>query len=141
VEPTPELDVVNNLALVCNGDNVDIDITTPVTTDGAHTLDVEVTRLNSSNTKSTAFIDHAGLTYPFNLTGTLTNTSDHVIEVTFEFAPTPAGGYALSLHDALPICVEPTPELDVVNNLALVCNGDNVDIDITTPVTTDGAHT
>ncbi|MEQ8302120.1 MAG: PKD-like domain-containing protein [Cyclobacteriaceae bacterium] len=140
VEPATQAAIANVTPLICNGNVVDIDITTPTTTAGAQTFDLAVSSTNAGATGGTAFTALAAQTYPLNIGGTLTNTSNALITVTFTVTPKLAG-----CPDGAPVQttvdVEPTPVADIANGAALICNGGNVNLDITTLSTTSGAQT
>ncbi len=132
VEPTPLASVNNTTAIICNNENVNIAITTPSLTDGAHTFDVSVSSSDLANTGGTAFAPLTGQTYAHTINGTLVNNSNSVITVTYTITPKLAGcadGPAVQTT----VQVEPTPQA-VVNNLApVICNAASVNIQVSSP--------
>ncbi len=132
VEPTPAADITTTTPVVCNGDNVNIDITatTDHTNNANRQFDLTVTSTDDANLGGTASVDLADQSYPLNISGTLTNSSDQVITVTYTVTPkygTCADGNPVDIT----IDVEPTPAANIITTTPVVCDGDNVDIDIT----------
>ncbi|MEK6781528.1 MAG: PKD-like domain-containing protein, partial [Bacteroidota bacterium] len=137
IEPAPQASILNPTILICTGDNVNITISTPATSVGAQTFDVAVSSTNPGATAGTAFTALAAQTYPLNIAGTLTNSSNSFITVTFTVTPKIAG-CANGLPVNTTVQVEPTPNASVVNTAAVVCNGGNANIaisNLTTPTT------
>ena len=136
VEPDPVAAITDNgLSRVCNGDNVNIDITSPTVPDTPAdlTFDLVVTSTDDASLGGTASVDVLNQSFPLNIAGTLTNSSNDDIVVTYTVTPDLAGcgtGTPVSVN----ITVEPTPVAVITNNgISKVCEGDNVDIDITSP--------
>jgi PKD-like domain len=132
IEPTPDLVINNTTPTRCNGGNVNIAVTNPNTTVGASTFDVAVSSTNMGATGGTAFAAITGQVYPFTINGTLTNSSNAVITVTFTMTPRIAG-CANGAPEITTVQVEPLPDAVVNSTVPTVCNGGNVNIQITSP--------
>ena len=136
VEPTPESNLINNTPVICNGENVDIVIESEVnTTDDAANLrySIAVSSDNLAATGGTAFVDLNNQVFDGAINGTLTNSSDQDVEVTFTITPM-LDGCPNGMVDVETVIVEPTPELTVVQNgLATICNNGSVDFTINSP--------
>jgi len=142
VEPTPVALVSNTIPLVCNGSNVNINITNGASTTGASSFDLAVSSTNAGATGGTAFLPPlTNQTYAFPITGTLTNSSNALITVTYTVTPRLAGGCSNGIPVVRTVNVEPTPVALVNNTTPLGCNGSNVNINITNGATTSGAST
>lgn len=134
VEPTPQAAFVNGSPLICNGDNTSIQITTPSVVSNSANLkfDVVVLSTNLGATGGTAFSALTNQSFPFTINGTLTNSSDNPITVTFQIIPKLTGCASGSVQTTT-IQVEPTPQSTITNSSATICNNGNVNINITSP--------
>ncbi len=134
LEPTPVAVINNTTAGICEGGAVNIAITSPTVPSVPANLsfNLVVTSTNDGALGGTASVDRPGESFPLTLNGTLTNSSNDPITVTFTVTPLLAGctdGGDVSTT----VVVEPDPVAAIVNTLPTVCNGDNVNVAITSP--------
>jgi hypothetical protein len=134
VEPTPMAVVINSASTICNGSNTNIQIssTTVPGVPGDLTFDLAVSSSNTGATGGTAFVPLTGQGFPFTIGGTLTNSSNGVITVTYEITPK-LNGCLDGPVQTTTVQVQPTPHAIVNNTTAVVCNSNNVNIQITSP--------
>ncbi len=142
VNPTPQVAINNTVALVCNGGNVNIVLSTPTTANNNANLSYEVvvTSTNDGALGGTASVD-LNLTYaqmPRTINGTLTNSSDAPITVTYTVTPR-LTGCTDGPFKTTTVVVEPTPKASRTVNTASVCSGEDISIDVTSVSTTFNA--
>ncbi|MBN2698195.1 MAG: PKD domain-containing protein [Bacteroidales bacterium] len=133
VEPVPVVTVTNNTPEICNSNQVEIIINSPTSsTDEADlSYTVVVTSSNLPATGGTAFADITLLKtdLPHTIDGTLTNSSNAPLTVTFTVTPRLAGctnGTAVQTT----VIVEPTVAVTAVGET--ICSGTDTDIDVNT---------
>ncbi|WP_202245383.1 PKD-like domain-containing protein [Fulvivirga sediminis] len=133
VEPEPVLNVAGP-GVVCNGNNISLQITTPISPTNAADLsyDYRAESSDDANTGGTAYISATDRPYNTTLNGTLINNSDEDITVTFFFTPK-FDGCASGDEVEKMVIVEPSPKIEMVNNSPRICNGETIDIDIISP--------
>jgi gliding motility-associated-like protein len=140
VEPTPQVTITSSIPTICNGSNIDVVINSPTVTTIPANLSyvIAVTSNNpgslggSASTGSTVF--KADL--PLRITGTLTNSSDAPIDVTYTVTPK-----LNSCSDGSPksvkVTVNPTPRVIPVNSNSKrdssICYGGSTQIILTSP--------
>ncbi|UII20020.1 PKD-like domain-containing protein [Fulvivirga ligni] len=135
VEPTPSMAMTNNQPRICNGENIDIDITSPTIPSVPGDLSFDYTTVSTGSTSGTAFYNATtvvGRTFPTTLNGTLINNGDQYITVTFEGIPK-LSGCSDGVAESTDVIVEPTPKASITNNTLNICSNDNIDIIINSP--------
>lgn len=139
VEPLPSVTVTNSTPRLCDGQTPNFAInslTNPnvpanLTFDIIPTIPAGITATGFANT-GVIGITKAVLPYTFT-GGTLTNTTDSRITVTYEVFPRLAG-CADGPSQVVSIIVEPTPKANTPVNLAsVICNGGTPNFSFTTP--------
>ncbi len=136
VEPTPQATIVTTTPVICDGSNVDVTINSPTVTTVPGNLSyvVAVTSTDPSNlggTASTGFtVAKADL--PYTIGGTLTNSSDIPIVVTYTVTPK-YGSCSDGTPQTVQVTVEPTPQATIVTTTPVICDGSNVDVTINSP--------
>ena len=136
VEPTPQATIVTTTPVICDGGNVDITINSPTvpTQPGNLSYVVAVTSTDAGSLGGTA---STGFTVvktdlPYTINGTLTNSSDIPIVVTYTVTPKYNG-----CNDGPPqfitVTVEPTPQATIITTTPVICDGGNVDVTINSP--------
>ncbi|UII26446.1 PKD domain-containing protein [Fulvivirga maritima] len=137
VEPSPKITMVNNNPRICNGDAIDIDISSPTEPSVPGDLFFNYNTISSdlSVTGGSAFVgSSAGRNFPATLNGTLTNSGDHYITVDFE-AQAHLDGCGQSTVSTESVIVEPTPKAVLNNHAQNICSGEDIDIEVTSPTT------
>jgi gliding motility-associated-like protein len=136
VEPTPQAVIANGAPDICNGGNVNLNISSPTTPSipANLTFDVAVSSTNAGATGGTAFAALTNQTFPLTITGTLTNSSNLAVTVTYSITPKLVGCTSGTVQMAS-VIVEPTPTAVVTNTKPSVCDGDNLNIQLTSPTT------
>ncbi|MEZ4972049.1 MAG: PKD-like domain-containing protein [Cyclobacteriaceae bacterium] len=136
VEPTPIAVIGNSTPTVCNNGNVNILISSPTssTTPADLKFDLTIASTNLGATGGTAFAALANQSFPVLIGGTLTNSSDNFITVTYTVTPKLQGTSNCPgvVPPSFTVIVEPTPKVAAVNNQPRLCNGGTPDIGITT---------
>ena len=144
VEPTPQATIVTSTPIVCNGSNISVTINSPTVTTTTTNLSYVVT-VNSTDPTHLGGTASLGFTklkseLPFIITGTLTNSSDAPIIVTYTVTPK-LNGCTDGPPQAITVTVEPTPQAGIVTTTPIICNGDNINVTINSPtVTTSPAN-
>src|SRR6185436_7074780 len=90
---------------------------------------------NAGATGGTAFAGLTGQSFPLTLNGTLTNSSNSIVTVTYTVTPRLSGCVTAGPVQTTTVKVKPTPQAAVNNTTAVVCNGGSVNIAITSPTT------
>jgi gliding motility-associated-like protein len=136
VEPTPEASLVTTTPVLCNGNNISILIESPTVTTIPDKLDyrIDVASTDAEHlggTASSGFIigKHD---LPFPITGTLINTSDSPITVTYTVTPRITGcsdGEPFSIV----VLVNPTPRATPVNVKPAICYSEDTQITLISP--------
>jgi len=144
VEPTPQATIVTTTPIVCNGSNINVTINSPTVTTTSANLSyvVAVTSTDPPHLGGTASIGFTKLKtdLPFTITGTLTNSSDAPIRVTYTVTPK-LNGCSDGPPHFITVKVEPTPQATIVTTTPIVCNGSNIHVTINSPtVTTTSAN-
>ena len=93
-----------------------------------------VTSTNAGALGGTASVDLSGQSFPQSLSGTLTNSSNDFITVTYTVTPT-LNGCANGPVAVTTVIVEPTPQTTIANSTPVICNGGNVNLPIVSPTT------
>jgi gliding motility-associated-like protein len=136
VEPTPIAVLGNSTPKVCNNGNVNILISSPTSSTVPADLlfDLTVSSTNAGATGGSAFTSLANQSFPILIGGTLTNSSDNFITVTFTVTPKLQGtSNCVGIAPApVNVIIEPTPKVAATNNQPRLCNGGTPDISITT---------
>ncbi len=134
VEPTPQAVLNNTTAVVCNGDNISIAVTSPTTPSVPADLyfNVVVTSTDPGNLAGTASAGFSNQAFPHTINGTLINNSDDDITVTYTITPMIAGCAAGPVK-VTTVVVEPTPVAVINNTTPGICEGGAVNIAITSP--------
>ena len=144
VEPTPQVTIITTTPIVCDGSNISVTISSPTVTTVPANLSymVAVTSTDPAHLGGTA---SAGFTklkddLPFTITGTLTNSSDVPIEVTYTVTPK-LNGCSDGSPQSVMVTVEPTPQATITTTTPIVCDGANISVTINSPtITTTPAH-
>ncbi len=135
VEPTPTATIGNSTPVVCNNGNVNILISSPTSPSVPADLrfDLNVSSSNPGATGGTAFTPLANQSFPVLIGGTLTNSSDNFITVTYTVTPKLQGTSNCPgiVPPSVNVIVEPTPKVTATNNQPRLCNGGTPDISIT----------
>ncbi|MGC1389434.1 MAG: PKD-like domain-containing protein, partial [Bacteroidales bacterium] len=144
VEPTPQATIVTTTPIVCNGGNIDVTINSPTVTTTSANLSyvVSVTSTDDAHLGGSASTGFTKLKadLPFSITGTLTNSSDVPIVVTYTITPK-LNGCSDGPVQSVTVTVEPIPQATIVTTTPIVCNGSNIDVTINSPtVTTTSAN-
>ncbi|MGD0756169.1 MAG: PKD-like domain-containing protein, partial [Bacteroidales bacterium] len=144
VEPTPQATIVTTTPVICNGGNVNVTINSPTVTTIPANLSyvVTVTSTDPAHLGGTASVGFTKLKadLPFTITGTLTNSSDNPIVVTYTVTPK-LNGCSDGPPQSVTVTVEPTPQVTIVTTTPIICNGSNVNVTINSPtVTTTSAN-
>ena len=144
VEPTPQATIVTTTPIICNGSNVNVIINSPTvsTNPGNLSYVVAVTSTDPVHLGGTASTGFTKLKsdLPFTITGTLTNSSDVPIVVTYTVTPK-LNGCSDGPPHSVTVTVEPTPQASIVTTTPVICNGSNVNVTINSPtVTTTSAN-
>jgi gliding motility-associated-like protein len=143
IEPTPTVTIVNNSPIICDSSNVNLLINSPTisTTPANLSYEVTVTSTDPAHLGGTASISFTKLKadLPFSITGSLTNSSDAPILVTYTITPK-LNGCSDGPVQTTTVTVNPTGEVDQPVS-QVVCNGDNTTTITFTTVNTGGATT
>jgi len=136
VEPSPVAVIGNSTPTICNSGNVNILISSPTvpTVPADLRFDLAVTSSNAGATGGTAFTPLVNQSFPVLIGGTLTNSSNSFITVTYTVTPK-LGLCPNGTPQVTNVIVEPTPQVDFVNNAPRLCDGGTPDFDITSPST------
>ena len=144
VEPTPQATIATTTPIVCNGSNISVTINSPTVTTTPANLSyvVTVTSTDPAHLGGTASVGFTKLKsdLPFIINGTLTNSSDVPIIVTYTVTPK-LNGCSDGPPQVITVTVEPTPQASIVTTTPIICNGDNINVTINSPtVTTTSAN-
>ena len=139
VEPTPQATIVTTTPIVCNGSNISVTINSPTVTTTSADLSyvVAVTSTDAAHLGGTASIGFTKVKtdLPFTFIGTLTNSSDAFITVTYTVTPK-LNGCSDGPPQSVIVKVEPTPQAIIVTTTPIVCNGSNISVTINSPTVT-----
>ena len=139
VEPTPQATIVTTTPIVCNGSNISVTINSPTVTTTSADLSyvVAVTSTDAAHLGGTASIGFTKVKtdLPFTFIGTLTNSSDAFITVTYTVTPK-LNGCSDGPPQSVIVKVEPTPQATIVTTTPIVCNGSNISVTINSPTVT-----
>ena len=139
VEPTPQATISTTTPVICNGSNVSVIINSPTVTTipGNLSYVVAVTSTDGTHlggTSSTGFTKLKS-DLPFTINGTLTNSSDVPIVVTYTITPK-YGACSDGTPQSVTVTVEPTPQATISTTTPVICNGSNVSVIINSPTVT-----
>jgi gliding motility-associated-like protein len=141
VEPTPQATIVTTTPIVCNGNNINVTINSPTVTTTSANLSyvVAVTSTDAAHLGGTASIGFTKVKtdLPFTIIGTLTNSGDAFITVTYTVTPK-LNGCSDGTPKTVTVKVNPTPRVIPVNISSLkpdssICSGGTTAIKLTTP--------
>jgi gliding motility-associated-like protein len=125
VEPTPKVTIITTTPIVCQGGNLNISIGSPTTSTTLADLSYEVvvTSSDDANLGGTASVDFSigKGDLPYAITGTLTNSSDKPIIVTYTVTPK-LGSCSSGTPKSISISVEPTPQVNISKLTTTICN-------------------
>ncbi len=138
IEPTPSVSISNNSPLVCDGNNVNLIFSSPtisgVQGDLRYTVTVTSTDpLNLGGTASSGFsILKSEL--PYTLAGSLTNSSDAPITVTYTVLPQ-LNGCSDGPVQSVDVVVDPTPQVIPDKLTQTICNDGTTSVTLASPST------
>ena len=138
VESTPKITIVNNTPVICNEANVNLVFSSPTFSITTANLSYVVTVTSSDpahlgGTASTGFtLLKADL--PFTLTGTLTNSSDVPIVVTYTATPK-LNGCSDGPVQITTVTVNPTPQVVPGTLNQTICNDGTTSVTLASPST------
>jgi gliding motility-associated-like protein len=136
VEPTPQATINTTTPIVCNGSNINVTVNSPtVTTTPANlTYVVTVSSTNAGSLGGTASTDLTIMKayLPFSIAGTLTNSSDTPIDVTFTVTPK-LNSCSDGPLKSVTITVNPTPRAVPIVPAPEICNEGTTSITLGSP--------
>ena len=138
IEPTPSVVIVNNSAVICDGASVSILFNSPSISINSGNLSYVVTVSSTDpghlgGTASTGFTKlKADL--PYTLTGTLTNSADAPIVVTYTVTPG-LNGCSNGPVQTTTVTVEPTPQVTPSPLTQTICNNSATNVVLGSPST------
>ena len=114
--------------------NVNVAITSPSnpTVAGDLFFDMVVTSTNDGALGGAASNDLTNQAFPLTINGPLTNSSNAAITVTYTVTPK-LNGCANGGNQVTTVIVEPTPKAALNNLDAVICEGGNINIQVTSP--------
>ena len=133
VEPTQDLTIANLLPDICAGGATNVTINTTDLPTNPSNLSFDLTVVSSDNgaTGDLSVYDGTNLSYPYNFSKNIPNSSDNFVTVTLSATPKLLGCPSGATEYAT-ITVEPLPKAAITHNgVTPICDGENVDIDIT----------
>jgi gliding motility-associated-like protein len=138
IEPTPKITIVNNTPIICNEANVNLVFGSPsisITTANLSYV-VTVTSTDPAHLGGTA---SSGFTLlkadlPFTLTGTLTNSSDVPIVVSYTATPK-LNGCSDGPVQIITVTVNPTPQVEPSTLAQTICNDGTTSVTLASPST------
>ncbi len=142
IEPTPKAAITNLFPDICTGGATSVTINTPnVSTIPANlSFDLDVVSSDNAATGDMSVYNGTSLAYPYNFSNSIPNTTNDDVTVTFTATPK-LSGCASGSAEVTTIVIEPTPKAAITHNgVSPVCDGENVDIDITTVSASSGAN-
>ncbi len=95
-------------------------------------FDLVVTSTNDAALGGTASVDLNNQGFPHTINGTLTNSSNAPITVTYTVTPQ-LSGCSDGPVKSVDVVVEPTPQAVLNNTTAVICDGENISIAVTSP--------
>ena len=129
IEPTPKAAISNSTQTLCDGAAL---TAMAVTNSCTHTLaprfDMAIVATTGSLANLTAGGGGNALTtvtngtYPYNITGTLTNNTDNAIVIEYRVTPR-LTGCSNGTNVVATVTIEPTPKAVISNNTQTICNG------------------
>ena len=138
VEPTPQVTISTTTPVICDGSNVDVTITSPTITTAPGNLSyvVGVTSTDGAHLGGTA---STGFTLvktdlPFTIDGTLTNSSDAPIIVTYTVTPELVG-CSDGPSQVVTVTVNPTPQVVPSTLAQTICNDGTTSVTLASPST------
>ncbi len=134
VEPTPQTTIANSTPVICNGSNVNLPIVSPTT---PRFLPTFYSTWWLPPPTPGPWAERHGATWqtrpsPITVNGTLTNSSNADVTVTFRVTPK-LSGCASGPFKTTTVVLEPTPVATVSNTTLTICNTENVNITINSP--------
>jgi len=130
VNPSANFTVTSNNNDICSGAQVDIDLNSSTASAIITLDDVDYGAASGTLTNGTTFTPGS------NISEVITNVTNAPVTVTYTFSVAASGCNNLTTQQAV-INVDPIPSFTVTNNAAVICDGDQVDLDIASP--TSGA--
>jgi PKD repeat protein len=127
IEPTPRAAISNDTQVICDGASLDAMVITNLAVhNGTPLFDLDIVAvtgdLGGLVATGNALATVSGGSYPYSITGTLENTTDHYI--TIEYRVTPKLGLCAEGDVVVAtVTVEPTPKAAVSNTPQSICDG------------------
>ncbi|MCA1800220.1 MAG: hypothetical protein LC650_02910, partial [Actinobacteria bacterium] len=127
IEPTPVAAISNDLQTLCNGTLLtSMNVTNEAVHDGTPTFDMAIVAttgvLDSLTATGNALDTQTGQSYPLNINGTLTNSTDDPIVIEYRVTPL-LSGCDDGDTEVAEITIEPTPRAAISNDDQLLCDG------------------
>ncbi len=136
IEPTPRATIVTTTPTVCNGSNINVTINSPTVSITSTNLSYIVT-VSSTDTPNLGGTAAVGFTLvkadlPFSITGTLTNSSDAPIVVTYTVTPKLIGCSDGPVQ-TVTVTVNPTPQVVPSTLSQIICDDGTTSIILRSP--------
>ena len=129
VEPTPAAAISNNTQTLCDGASLTAMVVSATTTHiAARSFDMAIVATTGSLANLTAGGGGNALTtvtngtYPYNITGTLTNNTDNAIVIEYRVTPR-LTGCSNGTDVVATVTIEPTPKAAISNSTQTLCDG------------------
>ena len=138
VEPTPRATIGTTTPVICNGSNINVTINSPTVSTQPDNLSYVVT-LSSTDPGHLGGTAIAGFTklkseLPHSITGTLTNSGDAPIVVTYTVTPR-LNGCSDGPVQTVTVSVNPTPQVFPSSVAQTICNDGPVSVLLSSPST------